>query len=319
MDADPGQVIRSLRMALEMSQAEFARASGWSASTISSWERGRAKPSRLAFKTILAFAEERGVRYRPRSTSTALVLAQPQLDGANTYASARPVDPHYANDPHAPHVERLSAGPAPRLRPLVYGSPMANPVTADPFTHAAPHSPIEPRWSAEASFRVTLGARRTPRSLPRGIGELTIVALAFCAAWLLAEPVQRWLHPAPALVATAPAPPLVHAPLPAAAVQLPSITAPPAPAPVLVPADAPTEPAADAAATPLVSARLESILTIGGTARATFRTANDAVTVETGEWLGSQQISRIADDGVTLLDRDGIQRRVRIGQQINFD
>jgi len=310
MDAEPGHVIRSLRMALEMSQAEFARASGWSASTISSWERGRAKPSRLAFKTILAFAEERGVRYRPRSTSTALVLAQPQLDGGNGYTSARPVEPQH--DPHAPRVERLSAGPAAQLRPLLY---------ADPLTHAAPHPAEPPRWSAEASFRVTLGARRAPRSLPRGIGEVTIVALAFCAAWLLAEPVQRWLRPAPAVVATAPAPPLVHASLPAAGVQLPSITAPPAPTlpPVLVPADAPPEPAADTAPAPLVAARLESVLTIGGSARATFRTANDAVTVETGEWLGSQQISRIADDGVTLLDRDGVQRRVHVGQQINFD
>ncbi len=65
MATPPGKVIRSLRQALDMTQAEFARASGWSASTISSWERGRATPSRLAFKTILAFAEERGVRYRP--------------------------------------------------------------------------------------------------------------------------------------------------------------------------------------------------------------------------------------------------------------
>jgi transcriptional regulator with XRE-family HTH domain len=36
----PGKVIRSLRQALHMTQAEFARAAGWSASTISSWERG---------------------------------------------------------------------------------------------------------------------------------------------------------------------------------------------------------------------------------------------------------------------------------------
>ncbi|HEY2388566.1 MAG TPA: helix-turn-helix domain-containing protein [Candidatus Binatia bacterium] len=306
MESDPGQVIRSLRMALEMSQAEFARASGWSASTISSWERGRAKPSRLAFKTILAFAEERGIRYRPRSTSTALVLAQPQLESANGYASARP-----GHDPRAPRVERLPAGPAPHLRPLLY---------ADPVTHAA-HSPVEPpRWSAEASFRFTLGGR-PHRSLPRGIAEAGIVALAFCAAWLLAEPVQRWLRPAPPVVATASAPPLVPAALPGGAAQLPSITAPPAPAvaPMLVPADAPPEPAVDAAPAPLVTARLESILTIGGEARATFRTPNDAVTVETGEWLGSQQISRIADDGVTLLDRAGISRRVHVGQQINFD
>src|SRR5689334_23409397 len=63
----PGKVIRQLRQALNMSQAEFARAAGWSPSTISSWERGTSRPSRLAFKTILAFAEERGVRYQAKS------------------------------------------------------------------------------------------------------------------------------------------------------------------------------------------------------------------------------------------------------------
>ncbi len=49
-----------------MSRAEFARALDWSPTTISRWERGKAEPSRLDFKTILAFAEERRVRYRPK-------------------------------------------------------------------------------------------------------------------------------------------------------------------------------------------------------------------------------------------------------------
>ena len=305
METDPGQVIRSLRMALEMSQAEFARAAGWSPSTISSWERGRAKPSRLAFKTILAFAEERGVRYRPRRTSTALVLARPQDDGASGFASG----PGTNHDPHIARVERMLPGPRPQLRPLLY---------TDHLTDAAPRPTAEPpRWSAEASFRFTLGSRQaTPRSLPRGVMEAVIVGLAFCAAWLLAEPVQRWVRPAPVAVTAAP----VHAPIAPAVVQLPSVTAPaaPAPLPMLVPADAPPEPAAEAPPA-LVTARLESVLTIGGAARATFRTANDAVTVETGEWLGSQQISRITDDGVILVDRNGVQRRVHVGQQINFD
>src|SRR2546425_9186014 len=72
MQEDPGQVIKALRLALDMSQADFARASGWASSTISSWERGRSRPSRLAFKTILAFAEERGVRYRAKTSAQAL-------------------------------------------------------------------------------------------------------------------------------------------------------------------------------------------------------------------------------------------------------
>src|SRR6266704_3371750 len=112
MEPAPGQVIRSLRQALEMSQAEFARAAGWSPSTISSWERGRATPSRLAFKTILAFAEERGVRYRPRP-STALALAAPQ--------AAVPTEPGPpAFRPHVPPVHRAHDGPRPELRPLLY-------------------------------------------------------------------------------------------------------------------------------------------------------------------------------------------------------
>jgi DNA-binding transcriptional regulator YiaG len=52
METAPGKVIRSLRQALDMTQAEFARTAGWSTSTISSWERGTAKPSRLAFKLV---------------------------------------------------------------------------------------------------------------------------------------------------------------------------------------------------------------------------------------------------------------------------
>src|SRR5262245_20408230 len=52
-----------------MSRAEFARALGWSPSTIARWESGRAKPSRLALKIILAYGEERRVRYRPASAS----------------------------------------------------------------------------------------------------------------------------------------------------------------------------------------------------------------------------------------------------------
>ena len=62
MDTPPGPVIRTLREALHMSQTELARALDWSPRTISAWERGRAEPSRLAFKIILAFAEARGVR-----------------------------------------------------------------------------------------------------------------------------------------------------------------------------------------------------------------------------------------------------------------
>ncbi len=63
----PGQVILGLRERLGMTRQEFARALGWSPATIARWESGKVAPSRLAFKTILAFAEERGVRWRPKT------------------------------------------------------------------------------------------------------------------------------------------------------------------------------------------------------------------------------------------------------------
>ncbi len=311
MEPDPGQIIRSLRMALEMSQAEFARAAGWSPSTISSWERGRAKPSRLAFKTILAFAEERGVRYRPRSTSTALALAQAPRGATDPLASAdssafaaRRRDTIHGNGSPSP------TGPSPALRPLLYSDRPAEPLrpAAEP-----------PRWSAEASFRLTLGTRpAVVRSrLPRGLAEVAIAGLAFCAAWTLRQPLHHWLRPSPSTVAAAP----LHAPLAAGAVHLPSVTAVSAPfLPPLAPADAPpVDPPAEAPPHPLVTARLESVVTISGAARATFRTANDVVTVTSGEWLGSREVAGIADDGVTLRDRDGVERRIHVGQQITFD
>src|SRR5207249_9668966 len=67
-------MIRAIRQALGMTRAEFGRALGWAPSTISRWESGRAQPNRLAVKIILAFAEERRVRYRPRRE---LVLRAP--------------------------------------------------------------------------------------------------------------------------------------------------------------------------------------------------------------------------------------------------
>jgi transcriptional regulator with XRE-family HTH domain len=295
MDADPGHVIRALRLALDMSQAQFARAAGWSPSTISSWERGRAKPSRLAFKTILAFAEERGVRYRPRATTTALV----PMPGTPTPGSAA------TGDPSSP------PGPRPALRPLVYPEPPFAGASVPP--PATDHRP-PPRWSAEARFRVTLGARREPARSgpPRGLVEVGIVALAFAAALALHDPVHRLLHraaPAAAATAAAVAPASArHAPQPA----------PPAPAVVTSdPVPAPAGPAA--AAAPVATARLESVMAIGVHARATFRTANDAVTVVAGEWVGGQRVAAIADDGVTLVDRAGMARRVRVGQHTTFE
>ncbi|HYC23297.1 MAG TPA: helix-turn-helix domain-containing protein [Candidatus Bathyarchaeia archaeon] len=69
MESSPQEVVRSIRLALGMTQAEFARALGWSTTTISRWESGRALPNRLALKIILAFGEEHHVRLRRGAVS----------------------------------------------------------------------------------------------------------------------------------------------------------------------------------------------------------------------------------------------------------
>jgi transcriptional regulator with XRE-family HTH domain len=83
MHSQAQDIIRTIREGLGMSRAEFARALGWSATTISRWESGKAQPNRLSLKIILAFGEERGVRWRPRQTLPALVAPAttlPSLD-----------------------------------------------------------------------------------------------------------------------------------------------------------------------------------------------------------------------------------------------
>src|SRR5262249_51293050 len=78
MDALPRDIIHSIREGLGMSRAEFARALGWAPSTISRWESGKAEPSRLSLKIILAYGEEHGVRYRARRTPLPAMLLPAQ-------------------------------------------------------------------------------------------------------------------------------------------------------------------------------------------------------------------------------------------------
>jgi len=66
VNTEAQDIVRAIRRGLGMTQAEFAQALGWSTSTISKWESGKAEPNRLALKIILAYGEERRVRYRPR-------------------------------------------------------------------------------------------------------------------------------------------------------------------------------------------------------------------------------------------------------------
>ena len=119
-------MIRAIRQALGMTQAEFGHALGWAPSTISRWEAGRGQPNRLAVKIILAFAEERRVRYRPRRE---LALRPP--------AMALPIP----------------ALPIPAAsRPAVTVLPPAAPDGGWAVSAAA----TRPRWEAELNFRIAL-------------------------------------------------------------------------------------------------------------------------------------------------------------------
>jgi len=306
---EPGQVIRALRVALEMSQAEFARAAGWAPSTISSWERGRATPSRLAFKTILAFAEERGVRYRPTSAMRALVPMRAAAPDRQAAAA--------------------TAEPRATFRPLLYPDRSAPLPDIEPNVASAAPSSAEhergstPRWHAEASFRLSLGTRANEsRAMSRRLVELAIVALGFCAAFGLREPARWLLHGNAAPAASA-------APVPAAGARALAVAEPVAPRLDNVATHAgvagshaseqTTAGVAAVAATDAPTARLESVLAIGAMVRATFRTDNDTVTVVPGEWIGGRLVVAIAADGVTLADRAGARHRVSVGQRTRFD
>ncbi len=54
--------IRSLREALKLTQEEFARELGVSFTTVSRWENGHGKPSRLARRQLEELAARLGVR-----------------------------------------------------------------------------------------------------------------------------------------------------------------------------------------------------------------------------------------------------------------
>jgi len=74
-----------------------------------------------------------------------------------------------------------------------------------------------------------------------------------------------------------------------------------------------------AAETDPAVARLDSVVRIGDERRATFRTANDSVTVLEGEWVGAQQVGSIGTDAVTLVSRTGDTRVVRVGHQTTLE
>ena len=61
MDENPGNLIRSLRQKLGMTQEEFAHEIAVTVSTVNRWENAHAEPSKLAWKAIQDLARKRGV------------------------------------------------------------------------------------------------------------------------------------------------------------------------------------------------------------------------------------------------------------------
>jgi DNA-binding transcriptional regulator YiaG len=62
-----GQLIRELRVKLQMTQEEFAHSLGITVSTVNRWENGHSEPSKLARASIVGLAEKRGVAVDPTS------------------------------------------------------------------------------------------------------------------------------------------------------------------------------------------------------------------------------------------------------------
>ena len=57
---DAGQVIRAWRRRIALTQEGLAQALSVTFSTVSRWENGHVKPSKLAWKALEQFAAERG-------------------------------------------------------------------------------------------------------------------------------------------------------------------------------------------------------------------------------------------------------------------
>jgi len=61
MDENAGNLIRTLRQKLGMTQEEFAHEIAVTVSTVNRWENAHAEPSKLAWKAIEDLARKRGM------------------------------------------------------------------------------------------------------------------------------------------------------------------------------------------------------------------------------------------------------------------
>ncbi len=59
--------IKQIRETLGLTQEDFAREIGATGITVSRWERGKAKPSRMAVRNIEALARRAGIAHTQRA------------------------------------------------------------------------------------------------------------------------------------------------------------------------------------------------------------------------------------------------------------
>jgi transcriptional regulator with XRE-family HTH domain len=317
METPPGKVIRSLRQALDMTQAEFAHAAGWSTSTISSWERGTTQPSRLAFKTILAFAEERGVRYQPKGDGTVTTTGTlPVLRLGSRLPAPMALD---ADGSFPPAEERQESFGSRRWTEVAASRP-----TVEIGNRGA--SIVErPEWHVEARLQLKVGTsgERLRRTGYVAASLMALVIGVGAGVWLrsgIGSNTAPRTAERPPIEEPVSAPRVAKAP-PVEVDEL-ALTAF-AVAPAAGPPIAAGQPAEIAIAPvpvmpPPSYARLESIVSLDGIRRATFRMGDRSIALVEGDAIGGRAVGEIANSEVTLVG-EGAPKRVRLGAEIPVD
>ncbi len=311
-----------------MTQAELARAAGWSASTISSWERGTTQPSRLAFKTLLAFAEERGVRWRPKGDGGTAAGGAPADLPTLRLGSRLPAPPLVARG--AGRAESFgsrrwtdvatSVGETIDLDAELEDAAAVVAARAAAFdARVATYEAARPEWHLDARLRLEIGADARWLRRTAALGALAAALAVGTAAgtlWRSARPatapvVDAAPASAAALTSGAIADP---APAPVDELALAAAAAPaPGPAPYAGPPDLAAPPASAARPMPApMRARLEAIVALDGARRATFRVGDRSVALAEGDEIGGRAVALIGDEEVTLVG-GGIASRVRLG------
>jgi hypothetical protein len=66
-------------------------------------------------------------------------------------------------------------------------------------------------------------------------------------------------------------------------------------------------------------ARLESIVSLDGVRRASFRVGDRTIALVEGDQLGARAVAKIANEDVTLVGGDGGSRRIPLGFETPLD